>query len=236
MALIELKDVTKKYDKSTTALRHIDLSVNSGEFVYLVGPSGAGKSSLIRLFYQEEKLTSGSMKVGEFDLTRLRKKDVPLLRRSIGVVFQDYKLLPKKTAFENVAYAMEVIGEKPRHIKKRVAEVLELVGLKHKMRSFPNQLSGGEQQRVAIARAVVTDCKLLLADEPTGNLDSVNGIEVMELLSELNAQGTTIIIVTHSQRDAMYAHRVIQLLDGQIVAENVNRPLGKNMSAKNETV
>ena len=150
MALIELKDVTKKYDKSTTALRHIDLSVNSGEFVYLVGPSGAGKSSLIRLFYQEEKLTSGSMKVGEFDLTRLRKKDVPLLRRSIGVVFQDYKLLPKKTAFENVAYAMEVIGEKPRHIKKRVAEVLELVGLKHKMRSFPNQLSGGEQQRVAM--------------------------------------------------------------------------------------
>ena len=137
MALIELKDVTKKYDKSTTALRHIDLSVNSGEFVYLVGPSGAGKSSLIRLFYQEEKLTSGSMKVGEFDLTRLRKKDVPLLRRSIGVVFQDYKLLPKKTAFENVAYAMEVIGEKPRHIKKRVTEVLELVGLKHKMRSFP---------------------------------------------------------------------------------------------------
>ena len=122
MALIELKDVTKKYDKSTTALRHIDLSVNSGEFVYLVGPSGAGKSSLIRLFYQEEKLTSGSMKVGEFDLTRLRKKDVPLLRRSIGVVFQDYKLLPKKTAFENVAYAMEVIGEKPRHIKKRVDE------------------------------------------------------------------------------------------------------------------
>ena len=112
MALIELKDVTKKYDKSTTALRHIDLSVNSGEFVYLVGPSGAGKSSLIRLFYQEEKLTSGSMKVGEFDLTRLRKKDVPLLRRSIGVVFQDYKLLPKKTAFENVAYSMEVIGEK----------------------------------------------------------------------------------------------------------------------------
>ena len=127
MALIELKDVTKKYDKSTTALRHIDLSVNSGEFVYLVGPSGAGKSSLIRLFYQEEKLTSGSMKVGEFDLTRLRKKDVPLLRRSIGVVFQDYKLLPKKTAFENVAYAMEVIGEKPRHIKKRVIPFYQTV-------------------------------------------------------------------------------------------------------------
>ena len=184
MALIELKDVTKKYDKSTTALRHIDLSVNSGEFVYLVGPSGAGKSSLIRLFYQEEKLTSGSMKVGEFDLTRLRKKDVPLLRRSIGVVFQDYKLLPKKTAFENVAYAMEVIGEKPRHIKKRVAEVLELVGLKHKMRSFPNQLSGGEQQRVAIARAIVNNPKVLIADEPTGNLDSKNSKEIIDLLKK----------------------------------------------------
>lgn len=170
MALIELKDVTKKYDKSTTALRHIDLSVNSGEFVYLVGPSGAGKSSLIRLFYQEEKLTSGSMKVGEFDLTRLRKKDVPLLRRSIGVVFQDYKLLPKKTAFENVAYAMEVIGEKPRHIKKRVAEVLELLVLNTRC-VLPNQLSGGEQQRVAIARAIVNNPKVLIADEPTGNLD-----------------------------------------------------------------
>ena len=171
MALIELKDVTKKYDKSTTALRHIDLSVNSGEFVYLVGPSGAGKSSLIRLFYQEEKLTSGSMKVGEFDLTRLRKKDVPLLRRSIGVVFQDYKLLPKKTAFENVVMPWKLLVRNPRHIKKRVAEVLELVGLKHKMRSFPNQLSGGEQQRVAIARAIVNNPKVLIADEPTGNLD-----------------------------------------------------------------
>lgn len=198
MALIELKDVTKKYDKSTTALRHIDLSVNSGEFVYLVGPSGAGKSSLIRLFYQEEKLTSGSMKVGEFDLTRLRKKDVPLLRRSIGVVFQDYKLLPKKTAFENVAYAMEVIGEKPRHIKKRVAEVLELVGLKHKMRSFPNQLSGGEQQRVAIARAIVNNPKVLIADEPTGNLDPEISWEIMQVLERINLQGTTIIMATHN--------------------------------------
>ena len=148
----------------------IYLSIQGSLFTWSV-LLGAGKSSLIRLFYQEEKLTSGSMKVGEFDLTRLRKKDVPLLRRSIGVVFQDYKLLPKKTAFENVAYAMEVIGEKPRHIKKRVTEVLELVGLKHKMRSFPNQLSGGEQQRVAIARAIVNNPKVLIADEPTGNLD-----------------------------------------------------------------
>ena len=223
MALIELKDVTKKYDKSTTALRHIDLSVNSGEFVYLVGPSGAGKSSLIRLFYQEEKLTSGSMKVGEFDLTRLRKKDVPLLRRSIGVVFQDYKLLPKKTAFENVAYAMEVIGEKPRHIKKRVAEVLELVGLKHKMRSFPNQLSGGEQQRVAIARAIAKNPKILLCDEPTGALDYQTGKQILTLLQEMaRKQGTTVIIVTHNASLAPIADRVIRMHDAKIKSVELN--------------
>ena len=208
MALIELKDVTKKYDKSTTALRHIDLSVNSGEFVYLVGPSGAGKSSLIRLFYQEEKLTSGSMKVGEFDLTRLRKKDVPLLRRSIGVVFQDYKLLPKKTAFE------------PRHIKKRVAEVLELVGLKHKMRSFPNQLSGGEQQRVAIARAIVNNPKVLIADEPTGNLDPEISWEIMQVLERINLQGTTIIMATHNSTIVNnLRHRVVAIEEGRIVRD-----------------
>ena len=223
MALIELKDVTKKYDKSTTALRHIDLSVNSGEFVYLVGPSGAGKSSLIRLFYQEEKLTSGSMKVGEFDLTRLRKKDVPLLRRSIGVVFQDYKLLPKKTAFENVAYAMEVIGEKPRHIKKRVTEVLELVGLKHKMRSFPNQLSGGEQQRVAIARAVAKNPKILLCDEPTGALDYQTGKQILTLLQEMaRKQETTVIIVTHNASLAPIADRVIRMHDAKIKSVELN--------------
>ncbi len=170
MALIELKDVSKKYRRSTTALRHVSVSVNQGEFVYIVGPSGAGKSTFIKLLYREEKLSSGSLKVGEFNLAKMKKRQVPLLRRSIGVVFQDYKLLERKTVYENVAFAMEVIGEKRKHIKKRVTEVLELVGLKHKMRSFPNQLSGGEQQRVAIARAIVNNPKVLIADEPTGNL------------------------------------------------------------------
>ena len=227
MALIELKDVTKKYDKSTTALRHIDLSINSGEFVYLVGPSGAGKSSLIRLFYQEEKLTSGSMKVGEFDLTRLRKKDVPLLRRSIGVVFQDYKLLPKKTAFENVAYAMEVIGERRRNIKKRVMEVLDLVGLKHKVRSFPNELSGGEQQRIAIARAIVNNPKVLIADEPTGNLDPDNSWEIMNLLERINLQGTTVLMATHnSQIVNTLRHRVIAIENGRVVRDEAKGEYG----------
>ena len=171
MALIQMKGVTKKYNRGATALRNITISVNQGEFVYLVGPSGAGKSTFIRLLYREERTTKGALKVGKFNLAKMKKREIPILRRSIGVVFQDYKLLPNKTVFENIAFAMEVIGEKPRVIKKRVTEVLDLVGLKHKMRSFPDQLSGGEQQRVAIARAIVNNPQVLIADEPTGNLD-----------------------------------------------------------------
>ena len=189
MALIEMKGVTKKYHRSTTALRDINVSINPGEFVYIVGPSGAGKSSFIKLLYREEKVSAGTLKVGEFNLTKMKKRQIPILRRSIGVVFQDYKLLPKKTVFENVAYAMQVIGEKPREIKKRVPEVLELVGLKHKMRSFPDQLSGGEQQRVAIARAIVNNPKVLIADEPTGNLDPEISWEIMQLLERINLMG-----------------------------------------------
>lgn len=220
MSLIELKDVVKKYHRSTTALMGINLSVDQGEFVYIVGPSGAGKSSFIKLLYREEKLTSGKLKVGEFDFNKLRQKDVPILRRSIGVVFQDYKLLPRKTVFENVAFAMQVIGEKPRNIKKRVPEVLELVGLKHKMRSFPNQLSGGEQQRVAIARAIVNSPKLLIADEPTGNLDPEISLEIMQLLERINFQGTTVLMATHnSQLVNTFRHRVIAIENGRIVRD-----------------
>ncbi|MFC5630515.1 MULTISPECIES: cell division ATP-binding protein FtsE [Streptococcus] len=220
MPLIELRDVTKKYHRSTTALREITVNVDQGEFVYIVGPSGAGKSSFIKLLYREEKATKGTIKVGEFDLTKLRQKDVPFLRRSIGVVFQDYKLLPRKTVFENVAYAMEVIGEKPRNIKKRVPEVLDLVGLKHKMRSFPNQLSGGEQQRVAIARALVNNPKLLIADEPTGNLDPENSWEIMNLLERINLQGTTVLMATHnSQIVNTLRHRVIAIEGGRVVRD-----------------
>lgn len=229
MALIEMKGVTKKYHRSTTALRGIDVSVNPGEFVYIVGPSGAGKSSFIKLLYREEKVSSGTLKVGEFNLTKLKKRDVPILRRSIGVVFQDYRLLPKKTVFENVAYAMQVIGEKPRDIKKRVPEVLDLVGLKHKMRSFPNQLSGGEQQRVAIARAIVNNPKVLIADEPTGNLDPEISWEIMQLLERINLQGTTILMATHNKQivDTL-RHRVIAIEDGRIVRDEEEGDYGYN--------
>ncbi|AEF24874.1 cell division ATP-binding protein FtsE [Streptococcus parauberis] len=221
MALIEMKDVSKKYRKSTTALRDLTVSVDQGEFVYLVGPSGAGKSSFIKLLYREEKVSTGSLYVGEFDLTKLRKKDIPILRRNIGVVFQDYKLLERKTVFENIAYAMEVIGEKRRNIKKRVPEVLELVGLKHKIRSFPNQLSGGEQQRVAIARAIVNNPKLLIADEPTGNLDPEISWEIMQLLERINLQGTTILMATHNSHIVnTLRHRVIAIEDGRIVRDD----------------
>lgn len=220
MALIKMNGVDKKYRRSTTALRDINVKVNQGEFVYIVGPSGAGKSTFIKLLYREEKATAGTIKVGKFDLNKLRRRDIPMLRRSIGVVFQDYKLLPKKTVFENVAYAMQVIGEKPRDIKKRVPEVLDLVGLKHKMRSFPHQLSGGEQQRVAIARAIVNNPKVLIADEPTGNLDPEISWEIMQLLERINLQGTTILMATHNKQivDTL-RHRVIAIENGRIVRD-----------------
>lgn len=220
MALIEMKGVAKKYHRSTTALRDINVSINPGEFVYIVGPSGAGKSSFIKLLYREEKVSAGTLKVGEFNLTKMKKRQIPILRRSIGVVFQDYKLLPKKTVFENVAYAMQVIGEKPREIKKRVPEVLELVGLKHKMRSFPDQLSGGEQQRVAIARAIVNNPKVLIADEPTGNLDPEISWEIMQLLERINLQGTTVLMATHNKQIVdNLRHRVIAIEEGRIVRD-----------------
>lgn len=229
MALIELKDVSKKYRRSTTALRHVTVSVNQGEFVYIVGPSGAGKSTFIKLLYREEKLSSGSLKVGEFDLAKMKKRQIPLLRRSIGVVFQDYKLLERKTVFENVAFAMEVIGEKRKHIKRRVTEVLELVGLKHKMRAFPNQLSGGEQQRVAIARAIVNNPKMLIADEPTGNLDPEISMEVMQVLERINLQGTTVLMATHNvQIVNQLRHRVIAIEDGKIVRDEEEGEYGYN--------
>ena len=227
MSIIEMRDVVKKYDNGTTALRGVSIEVNPGEFTYIVGPSGAGKSTFIRLLYREVKLDKGSLQVAGFNLAKIKKRDIPMLRRSVGVVFQDYKLLPKKTVYENIAYAMEVIGERRRNIKKRVMEVLDLVGLKHKVRSFPNELSGGEQQRIAIARAIVNNPKVLIADEPTGNLDPDNSWEIMNLLERINLQGTTVLMATHnSQNVNTLRHRVIAIENGREVRDEAKGEYG----------
>ncbi|MBU5364952.1 cell division ATP-binding protein FtsE [Enterococcus devriesei] len=219
--MIEMQDVTKKYPNKTTAVRGISVHIEQGEFVYVVGPSGSGKSTFIKLMYREEKATSGKvLDVARHDLLKIKNKEVPYLRRDVGVVFQDFKLLPRKTVYENVAYAMQVIGRKPREIKKRVMEVLDLVGLKHKVRVFPNELSGGEQQRVSIARAIVNTPKVLIADEPTGNLDPDTSWEIMNLLERINNQGTTIVMATHNKTivDTM-RHRLIAIENGLIVRD-----------------
>lgn len=220
MAIIEMQHVRKQYKNGTTALQDLSVAIEPGEFVYVVGPSGAGKSTFIKLIYREEKATSGNVNVAGYDLMTLKDRKVPLLRRTIGTVFQDYKLLANKTVYENIAYAMEVIGKRPYEIKKRVAEVLELVGLRHKARVFPNQLSGGEQQRVAIARAIVNTPKVLIADEPTGNLDPENSWEIMKILERINTQGTTVVMGTHnSQIVNTIRHRVIAIENGMIVSD-----------------
>ena len=217
MSMIEMKDVVKKYDNGTTALRGVSVQIEPGEFAYIVGPSGAGKSTFIRLLYREVKHDKGSLKVADFDLDKIKKRDIPMLRRNVGVVFQDYKLLPKKTVYENIAYAMQVIGERRRNIKKRVMEVLDLVGLKHKVRSFPNELSGGEQQRIAIARAIVNEPKLIFADEPTGNLDSATSEIIENLLFAYNKnKGATLVIVTHDEDLAAKCEIQIRIKDGEI--------------------
>lgn len=221
----------------TKALNEVTLHVEQGEFVAIMGPSGCGKSTLLNILGTLDSPTSGSYffegkqvdKMNENQLTALRKNN-------LGFIFQSFNLIDELTVYENVELPLVYMGIKTAQRKEKVNKVLEKVNLLYRANHYPQQLSGGQQQRVAIARAVVTDCKLLLADEPTGNLDSVNGVEVMELLSELNRQGTTVIIVTHSQRDATYAHRIIRLLDGQIVSENINRPLEKSTSSKNEAV
>ena len=224
-------------DVQTKALNEVSLEIKKGEFVAIMGPSGCGKSTLLNILGTLDSSTSGKYFFDGKEIDKMSESQLTSFRKgNIGFVFQNFNLIDELTVYENVELPLVYLGMKTLQRKERVNKVLEKVNLLHRANHYPQQLSGGQQQRVAIARAVVTECKLLLADEPTGNLDSVNGIEVMELLSELNRQGTTIIIVTHSQRDAKYAHRVIQLLDGQIVAENINRPLEKKTSSKNETV
>jgi len=218
--MIRFENVTKIYPGTTRpAVDTMSLEIVKGEFVFLVGASGSGKSTFLRLVLREERATRGVVHVAGKDVGRLANWKVPQLRRQIGVVFQDFRLLPNKTVFENVAFALQVIG-KPRHaIAHTVPEVLDLVGLAGKERRFPHELSGGEQQRVAVARAFVNRPAILLADEPTGNLDSKNGEAVMALLTELHDEGATICIVTHDPRYAEYADRKIHMFDGRVVDE-----------------
>ena len=209
----------------TKALNEVTMQVKPGEFVAIMGPSGCGKSTLLSILGTLDSPTSGSYYFDGKQVDKMSENQLTALRKgNLGFIFQSFNLIDELSVYENVELPLVYLGMKSAERKVRVNKVLEKVNLLHRANHLPQQLSGGQQQRVAIARAVIADCKLLLADEPTGNLDSVNGVEVMELLAELNNQGTTIIIVTHAERDATYAHRIIQLFDGQIIAENINRP------------
>ncbi len=217
--MIEFKKVTKYYNNHK-ALNNIDLAIKQGEFISLVGMSGAGKSTLMKLIVGEEELDDGSILIDDIDMPRISKSDLPYLRRKIGVVFQDIKLLPKRTAFENVAFAMEVSGHTKAQINKDVPKILDLVGLSHKTNNFPDEMSGGEKQRVAIARSLAHRPVLLLADEPTGNLDEVNAAEVIDLLLKINKLGTTVILATHAADIVnKIKKRVITIEGGQITME-----------------
>ena len=219
MDLIRIKNVEKKYKNGVTAIYDLNLAIEKGSFVFIIGGSGSGKSTLIKMLYREEKPTKGQIIVGGRDVAKLRNRKVYLIRRKIGIVFQDYRLLPKLTVFENVAFALECIGEKKDEVRRKVLKALEDVGLKNKVHNYPDQLSGGEQQRVAIARAIVNDPKLLLCDEPTGNLDPKMSMEIMKVLEDINKQrGTTIIMATHDEKLVnKMKKQVITLKDGHLV-------------------
>ena len=219
-AMIVFESVAKVYDPDVTALRDVSFVIEKGEFVFVVGASGSGKSTIIRLLLKELEPTRGRIFVGGRDLTRLRRSNVPKLRRNVGCVFQDFKLLPTRTAAENVAYALKVQGESSSNIRRKVPEVMNMVGLSHKMNSLPDELSGGEQQRVSIARAFVNHPPLLVCDEPTGNLDPDTSVGIMQLLYRINRAGTTILMVTHDREmvDKM-RRRVIALEDGRLARD-----------------
>ena len=219
MDLIRMTDVQKTYKTGTVALYDVDLTISKGEFVFIIGASGSGKSTLIKMLYREEKPDHGSIMIGGINVAKLKDRKVYILRRKLGVVFQDFKLLPRMTVYENVAFAMEVFSYDKKKIHRRVMEVLELVGLKGKVRQYPDQLSGGEQQRVVIARAIVNNPKLLICDEPTGNLDPEKSMEVMKVLDEINkTRGTTIIMATHDQQIVnKMKKQVLILKDGHLV-------------------
>lgn len=229
--MIKLSNVTKTYKNGVTALNGASLFIDRGEFVYVIGPTGAGKSTFIKLLYREEKATSGLVEIAGINLSKIPNRKVPHFRRNLGVIFQDYKLLPKKTVFENVAFAMDVINRPKRVIRKQVMATLDLVGLKDKAKEFPLQLSGGQQQRVAIARAIVNKPHVLIADEPTGNLDPDTSSEIMKLLEEISLTGTTIVMVTHDRQMVnTYKKRTITIDSGFIANDTINGGYNDNVS------
>ena len=221
--MIEFNNVVKTYSEGNTALNGISMQIEDGEFCFLVGASGSGKSTIIKMITGELKPTSGSVHVNGYSLDRIRKREIPYLRRTIGVVFQDFRLIPKMTVYENVAFAMRVIGAREKEIKERVPYVLELVGLTSKESRHPGELSGGEQQRLAIARALVNNPSTIIADEPTGNLDPAMSLEIMSLLQEINNLGTTMLVVTHAQDLVeLFNNRTIVINDGLIVSDGMD--------------
>lgn len=225
--MIHMKNVTKVYENGAVALNNINVDIRKGEFVFLVGSSGAGKSTFIKMLFREVLPTSGILTVNGRDVIRMAHKEVPYLRRSLGVIFQDYRLLPEKTVYENISFAMQVIEAPRRLMQRSVNSVLDIVGLRDKYKCFPHQLSGGEQQRVAIARAIVNNPSIVIADEPTGNLDPETSWGIMDIFQRINAAGTTIVMATHDKTivDAMQ-RRVIAIEDGQIVRDEAQGGYG----------
>lgn len=222
--LVQFYNVSKIYPNGVKALDDVSLKIDRGEFLFLMGPSGAGKSSFVKMLFREEMPTRGQIFIASRSIVRMKRSEVPKLRRNIGIVFQDFKLLENKTVAENIAFAMEVVGAPYRQIKKRVSQVIKQVGLEGYENAFPGQLSGGEQQRVGIARALANEPLLLIADEPTGNLDIDTSMEIMELLYDINRKGTTVIMATHARELVKAAHkRVVTLEKGQITSDTQNR-------------
>ena len=221
--MIEFSDVVKSYTEGNTALNGVSMQIEDGEFCFLVGPSGSGKSTIIKLITGELKPSSGAVHVNGYSLERIRKREIPYMRRTVGVVFQDFRLIPNMTVYDNVAFAMRVVGAREREIKDRVPYVLDLVGLNEKETRHPGELSGGEQQRLAIARALVNNPSTIIADEPTGNLDPVMSLEIMSLLQEINNLGTTMLVVTHAQDLVRrFNKRTIVINDGLIVSDGMD--------------
>ena len=222
--MIQFTDVVKSYTEGNTALNGVSLQIEDGEFVFLVGPSGSGKSTIMKTITGELRPTSGQVHVNGYNLESIRKRDIPYMRRTLGVVFQDFRLIPKMTVYDNVAYDMRVIGARETEIKERVPYVLDLVGLTGKERRRPTEMSGGEQQRLAIARALVNNPSTIIADEPTGNLDPARSFELMSLLQEINNLGTTVLVVTHEQELVRrFDKRVIAIDEGMVISDGMDR-------------